>query len=132
MKVSLNVVFATLLVIIVAGFEYWQYQDAQTHRETLNKQLIELHGRIEAVDARLSNTRAQIQRMEESSLSGVIEGANQALISGWSEMLESVERELEAAREKFHSSRKKADPADPQQADPQPSAPSRSNGQGPL
>ena len=131
MKISPNVIFAGILVVIVGGFEFWQFQDAKTQRDALNKQLIELHSRIESVDARLAKTREKIQQLEESSLTGVIEGANRALVSGWSEMLESVERELEAAREKIQAGRDKARPPASQQNDQQNSPPT-DKGQGPL
>lgn len=131
MKISANVIFAAILVIVVGGIEYWQYQDAKTQRDALNKQLIELHARLESMDARLAKHREKMQQLEESSIGGVIEGANRALVNGWSEMLENLERELEAAREKFQANRDKSGQSSSGSGSQQRNAPT-DDGQGPL
>ncbi|MBO6752942.1 MAG: hypothetical protein JJ903_07665, partial [Spongiibacter sp.] len=69
------------------------------------------------------------KRDEESSLGGIIENANKALIQGWSAMVESVERELERAQENIAESRRENARPKSQAAPDKGDSPS---GEGPL
>ena len=126
MKMSSGVIFAGIIVLLFSAFEYWQYRDQQGYRAALSRQLATLEARLEDVSGQLREARKQ---EEESSLGGIIENANKALIQGWSAMVESVERELERAQENIAESRREN--AQPQQkaAPDKGAAPS---GEGPL
>lgn len=99
MKSSLGVVLAAVIVVALLAFEYWQYRDAQAYREALNTQLIHISERVNTLDQRVQLTKAEIDKLQQSSLGGLIETANDALIQGWSAMINSVEKELERAKQ---------------------------------
>lgn len=111
MKLSSGVIFAGIIVLLFAAFEYWQYRDEQRYRAELAQQLSALNARLETVHDSLQKAR---EREEENSLGGIIENANKALIQGWSAMVESVERELERAQKNIAESRRENAP-EPQQ-----------------
>ena len=130
MKLSSGVIFAGIIVLLFAVFEYWQYRDEQRYRAELAQQLSALNARLETVHNSLQKAR---EREEQNSLGGIIENANKALIQGWSAMVESVERELERAQENIAQSRRES-AQKPQQppADDNGAAPAGTSGEGPL
>ncbi|MEX1665779.1 hypothetical protein [Zhongshania arctica] len=126
MKSSLGVLLAAVIFLALAGFEYWQYRDQQAYRQGLNVQLMDLSARLNSIEARIDSAKGEIDKIQQNSLGGLIESANDALIEGWSAMINSVEKELERA--------KKGIAKPPQAAQPNsPSAqPAPNNGAGPL
>jgi hypothetical protein len=99
MKSSLGVVLAAVIVAVLLAFEYWQYRDEQAYREALNTQLIHISERMNSLDQRVQLTKGEIDKLQQGSLGGLIETANDALIQGWSAMINSVEKELARAKE---------------------------------
>lgn len=121
MKSSLGVVVAALIVLALLGFEYWQYKDEQAYRETLNNQLIHLTERVNSIDQRVQIAKSEMEKIQQNSLGGLIETANDALIQGWSAMINSVEKELERAKQGIAAQPQSKQPNDTSSADPVPS-----------
>lgn len=126
MKYSLGVLLAAVIVVTLMGFEYWQYRDQQAYRQGLNTQLIDMSARLNSIEERIDIAKAEIDKIQQNSLGGLIESANDALIEGWSAMINSVEKELERA--------KKGIATPPQTAQPNSSStyPTPNNGAGAL
>lgn len=101
MKTSIGTVLAIVIVLAVAAFEYWQYKDAEAHRTMVNAKLMQLSARVDELDQNLLAAREEMRELESSSLGGIIDNANEALIQGWSAMIDTVERELERAKQSF-------------------------------
>lgn len=118
MKTSFGTVLAIVIVLAVAAFEYWQYKDAEAHRTMVNAKLMQLSSRVEELDQNLLAARREMQELESSSLGGIIDNANEALIQGWSAMVDTVERELERARESIQQ-RQQPGPSDSPSAAPE-------------
>lgn len=120
MKSSLGVVLAAVIVVALLAFEYWQYRDAQAYREALNTQLIHISERVNTLDQRIQLTKAEIDKLQQSSLGGLIETANDALIQGWSAMINSVEKELERAKQGIAAQPQTKQSNGPSSVDPAP------------
>lgn len=118
MKLSSGEILAGCIVLVLLVFEVWQYLDAKAYRETMNAQLVLLSTRVDSVDERVQLARDKLEKLEQSSLGGLIENANDALIQGWSAMIDTVEKELQRAKKGFDKPTGNAgEGADPQ-ADP--------------
>lgn len=127
MKTSVGTVLAVLIVLAVAALEYWQYKDAQAQRAMVNAQLVQLSIRIDELDQKLLATKREMQELESSSLGGIIDNANEALIQGWSVMVETVEQELARARESLQK-RQSSDGGAPPNASPSSTNPPSDDG----
>lgn len=112
MKISTGEFLAGFLVLVLLVFEVWQYFDAKAYRETMNAQLVMLSIRVDEVDERVQQAKQEMEKLEGASIGGLIENANDALIQGWSAMLNSVEKELQRAKKGFE--KQGAPGADPQ------------------
>ncbi|WP_414729390.1 hypothetical protein [Zhongshania aliphaticivorans] len=128
MKLSSGEILAGCIVLVLLVFEVWQYLDAKAYRETMNAQLVLLSTRVDSVDERVQLARDKLEKLEQSSLGGLIENANDALIQGWSAMIDTVEKELQRAKKGFDKPAGNAGGGTDPQADP--SLPP--NGNGPL
>lgn len=113
MKSSLGVLLAAVIVVALLVFEYWQYRDEQAYRETLNTQLIHLSERVSSIDQRVQLAKSEMDKIQQNSLGGLIETANDALIQGWSAMINSVEKELERAKQGIAAQPNGSSSADP-------------------
>ncbi|MBB5188428.1 F0F1-type ATP synthase membrane subunit b/b' [Zhongshania antarctica] len=130
MKLSSGEILAGCIVLVLLVFEVWQYLDAKAYRETMNAQLVLLSTRVDSVDERVQQARDKLEELEQSSLGGLIENANDALIQGWSAMIDTVEKELHRAKKGFDKPAGNAGAGtDPQTDQSSMSAP---NGNGPL
>jgi hypothetical protein len=98
MKSSLGVLLAAVIVVTLVGFEYGQYRDQQAYRQGLDGQLIDFSARLNSIEERIDIAKDEIDEIQQSSLGGLIDSANDALIEGWSAMIDSVEKELERVK----------------------------------
>ena len=128
MKLSSGEMLAGCIVLVLLVFEVWQYLDAKAYRETMNAQLVLLSTRVDSVDERVQLARDKLEKLEQSSLGGLIENANDALIQGWSAMIDTVEKELQRAKKGFDKPAGNAGGGADPQADPSLTP----NGNGPL
>lgn len=126
MKSSLGVLLAAVIFLALAGFECWQYRDQQAYRQGLNVQLMDLSARLNSIEARIDSAKGEIDKIQQNSLGGLIESANDALIEGWSAMINSVEKELERAKKGIAKPPEAAKPNSPS------AHPAANNGAGPL
>ncbi|WP_373077948.1 hypothetical protein [Zhongshania sp.] len=128
MKLSSGEVLAGVIVFVLVVFEVWQYLDAKAYRETMNAQLVILSSRVDGVDERVQQAREKLETLEQSSLGGLIENANDALIQGWSAMIDTVEKELQRAKKGFDNQGNSAGTSGNSQSTPTPGP----SGAGPL
>ncbi|WP_269619163.1 hypothetical protein [Zhongshania sp. BJYM1] len=128
MRTSMSVFMAAIIVVVLLGLEYWQYRDAQAYRKTVDAQLILLSERVNGIDERVRIAKNELDEIQQNSLGGLIESANDALIEGWSAMINSVEKELERAKRGID---KKIPSAAPDNSSPS-ADPAPINGQGSL
>lgn len=113
MKSSIGMLLAVIVVIALFAFEYWQYKDEKAYRRALNTQLLHLTERINVIDERIQVAKNEMDTLQEKSIGGLIDSANDALIQGWSAMISSVVKELERAKEGLSAQNKAPLPSDP-------------------
>ncbi|AKH69887.1 hypothetical protein IMCC21906_02224 [Spongiibacter sp. IMCC21906] len=94
-----GVFLVVLLLVAILAVDYLQFQHSQTSRAALHSEISHLNERINGLEGQLSTVKAELNKMENSSLGGVINNANEALIEGWSAMIDAVERQLDQAKE---------------------------------
>ena len=127
MKSPLSLVIAAGLIIALLAFEFWQFRDQQRYRVATQARIDALTDEVSALEKSLDEANAKLDAVESASLSGIIDNANEALLDGWSAMVETVEKELQRARETF---------AKPEPRDAAPSRPAPQSvpgeGEGPL
>lgn len=95
----IGVFLVVVVLLAVLAVDYMQYQHGQASRETLHTEISSLNKRISNLEGQLAKTDAELKKMETSSLGGIIDNANEALIEGWSAMIDAVERQLDQAKE---------------------------------
>jgi hypothetical protein len=137
MKSSAGIIFAFVLLLVLGAFEIWQYREQQIYRESMQHQLVELSARLEGIELTVNQAKEQMRELEGASIGGLIDNANDALIEGWSAMMDAVGRELDSARKTFEQKRQAlggADkPAPEEQATPnQSEQKTEQAGEGPL
>jgi hypothetical protein len=101
MKLSAGSIVAVFVVVVFLVFEFWQYRDAQAYRNVMNGQLLTLTVRVDSLNSKLEEAVLEMQKVEQSSIGGLISNANDALIQGWSAMINTVEKELQRAKNDF-------------------------------
>lgn len=106
MKSTLLTGLVFVLLLALAGFQYYQFQQQQVVQANLQNELVALHSRLERLEMNMAQARSTMEQLEENSLGGVIEDANDVLIEGWSAMMNAVGKELEAARRSFEEKRR--------------------------
>jgi hypothetical protein len=67
----------------------------------MNGQLLTLTVRVDSLNSKLEEAVLEMQKVEQSSIGGLISNANDALIQGWSAMINTVEKELQRAKNDF-------------------------------
>lgn len=112
MKSTLFTGLVFVLLLALAGFQYYQYQQQQAVQANLQNELVTLHSRLERLEMNMAKARSDMEQLEENSLGGLIEDANDALIEGWSAMMNAVGKELETARRSFEEKRREMEQED--------------------
>ncbi len=106
MKSTLFSGLLLFLLVVLAGFVVWERQLQAERDRAFQVQLNELNTQIERLEMNMAKARSDMERLEESSIGGLIDDANDALIEGWSAMMNAVGRELESARQTFEQKRR--------------------------
>ncbi|MFT5887831.1 MAG: hypothetical protein ACI9BO_000644 [Zhongshania sp.] len=131
MKLSAGSIVAVVVVVVFLVFEFWQYRDAQAYRNAMSGQLLTLTVRVDSLNSKLEEAVLEMQKVEKSSIGGLIGNANDALIQGWSAMINTVEKELQRAKNDFDKKAQAPSVANPGQLQSKPVSPEQS-GAGPL
>ncbi|MBD2859161.1 hypothetical protein IB286_09085 [Spongiibacter sp. KMU-158] len=116
MKSSLTSALLVLIIIALGAYAFWDHRMQTERNAALQNELIAVNSRLERLEMNMAKTRADMDELGESSLGGMIEDANDALIEGWSAMMNAVGRELETARQTFEKKRQEME-AQKQQED---------------
>lgn len=88
-----------VVVVIQACFLYDFYQKHQG----LLADNTALESKVLATEKELNVAAARIEAMEKASLEGVLKESNKAIVSGWETLLDTVQGELNKAREAIPS-----------------------------
>lgn len=107
---NINTALLALLLIAVVGYGVWQHQTTQAYRQQSSASLVQLSLRLDSIEAQMAAAKDELQKIDENSVSGIIDNANEVLINGWSAMMRAVESELEKAKEAFDKEANKPAP----------------------
>ncbi|MGJ8687399.1 MAG: hypothetical protein ACSHWQ_07960 [Spongiibacteraceae bacterium] len=107
---NINSALLTLLLIAVVGYGVWQHQITQAYRQQSSASLVQLSLRLDSIEAQMAAAKDELQKIDDNSVSGIIDNANEVLINGWSAMMRVVENELEKARDAFEKESNKSAP----------------------
>jgi hypothetical protein len=131
MKLSAGNIVAVFVVVVFLVFEFWQYRDAQAYRNVMNGQLLTLTVRVDSLNSQLEEAKLELQKVKQSSIGGLIDNANDALMQGWSAMINTVEKELQRAQNDFDKKAQAPSAVNPGHPQSKPVSPEQS-GAGPL
>lgn len=91
--------WAAKILLVVALVEAWYIYDLHNKNEALIADNVNLETQLAQSEQALATVRSEIEELEKRSLEGVLKETNKAVISGWEKLLNTVEKELEKARD---------------------------------
>ena len=84
-----------VLLVIAGWFLYQQHQEKQA-LQVLNQQL---QTELAIVRQSLAESQKKAEELEEKSIEGMLRETNKVVVSGWETLLDTVEQELNKARD---------------------------------
>lgn len=99
--VSRYLVIAVLLVVVV--FQLYLYQESLKREQFLQHQISNLQQQVVDIDRELSALKVLVVKLDEGSLDNMVDEANEAFISGWEALMDTVDKELQKARESLRA-----------------------------
>ena len=96
------------LFIVFIVIEGWFIYDFYTKNQLLITENLVLESELLQSQQNLAKAEEKIQILEKSSVKGMLEETNKAIMSSWESILDTVKRELEQARDTLSSTEKVA------------------------
>ena len=87
-----------VLLLAIALVSSWQFYEAQQREQQLQARVTELETNLQAMEERLKSLEGQVVKLRESSVEGLVNEANSAILEGWESLVNTVESELKKAR----------------------------------
>ncbi len=118
--------FSLLLAVVLAGSAFANYQlwtALQLERQAHQQQRVSIdlmQEQLSLVNAELLRVNEQLVSLDENSLDGMVQQANDALLDGWESLMDRVDGELKKARKALQNK-----PAESMQPEPKPSHPDK-------
>ncbi len=88
-----------VLILIIALAAAWQFYDMQQREQAMRLRLQALESSVNEMQQRLGTLEGQVTQLRESSVEGLVNEANTAILEGWESLVDTVENELKKARE---------------------------------
>ncbi|MEJ2442545.1 MAG: hypothetical protein P8Y42_03665 [Exilibacterium sp.] len=105
-----------ILLVAVVGVS-WQWYQAGIRERQLQKQLLEMQGQVAQLQEQVGQLQTELNSLNKTSFKGLVRDANDAILSGWESLLDTVENEVKKAREALDQEQ---NPGSPQPGEPQP------------
>lgn len=102
------------LIIALAAVAGWQVYEMRYSLNIANRQVEDLTGQLASMQSELDKLSQDVARLDKGSVQGIVREANDAILSGWESLVNTVESELKRAREDME---KQTAPANPQVPD---------------
>lgn len=102
-------VLMCLVIAGVVGLQYYQLRSNQAFQRDMVQELSSLKAELELTrkdNARLEDELAELRKHDVSAM---VEGAGEALITGWNSMLDALETELRKAEKSLRERAAKPD-----------------------
>ena len=101
----MNIRVSSIIVVAVfvgfLGLSYLQMEKNRQSGAQFSLELSELDMRVKELESNLNRAQERIRELEKTSIKGVVEDANDAIIQGFGAMIGVMESELKRAREKL-------------------------------
>ena len=93
-----RIIVLLLLLVLLAGVGYLYY-DGQRQLQYYQQETMALQLQLDALREEVKNLDKKVKTLDESSVQGIVREANSAIIDGWQSLVNTVEGELNRARE---------------------------------
>jgi hypothetical protein len=87
------------ILFVVAIVQAWFLYDFYNKNQKLISENIELETQLLTSQEALAEAQARAEQLEKQSLEGVLKQTNKAVVSGWEKLMNTVEEELQKARD---------------------------------
>ncbi|MCB1614912.1 MAG: hypothetical protein KDI30_02755 [Pseudomonadales bacterium] len=96
------VIIVSLVVVlgVMGGYGYKLYESHHAYKSTLEGEIRELKTQVRDLQALVKFQDERIAALEKTSINKLVDDANNMFIEGWESMLNTLETELDKAREK--------------------------------
>lgn len=103
-------VLMCLVMAAVVGLQYYQLRSNQAFQRDMAQELASLRAELEITrkdNARLEN---ELEELRNNDVATMVEGAGEALVTGWNSMLNALEAELRKAEKSLRERSAKPEP----------------------
>lgn len=85
-----------VVAVIVSG---WMHYDTQQKLLASQQQIQQLNTQMVQMSEQMALVHQELRRVNTDSIDGIVKDANDALLSGWESLVDTVEKELKRARD---------------------------------
>jgi cell division protein FtsL len=107
-----------MLIVALAAVAGWQVYEMRYDLNVANRQVADLTGQLRDMQGQIDTLRKDVTRLDDGSVQGIVREANDAILTGWETLVNTVESELRKAREDMEKSNEQA-PSPSQEPDHQ-------------
>ena len=86
-----------LVMAVVVGLQYYQLRSNQAFQRDMATELAAMKAELELTRKDNLRLEQEVERLRENDVGALVEGASEALVSGWNSMLSALETELRKA-----------------------------------
>lgn len=90
-----------LLLLVLVGFLGWRWYLAEQENLRLQAELNQMNQHAVNLEKDIVALQEQIQDLEDKTVSGAVEDANEAIIQGWEAFINRVQEELGEVQEEL-------------------------------
>jgi len=110
-------IIPVLILFLISGWFHYQTQLQMLELQQAN---LAMHKQMVGVGEQLAGVTAELAKLEASSIDGIVRDANDALLSGWESLVNTVGEELKKARKPIPQQPSQKSPAAPHSQAPPP------------
>ncbi|BFM16066.1 hypothetical protein R50073_22490 [Maricurvus nonylphenolicus] len=119
-----------MLIVALAAVAGWQVFEMRNDLNVANRQVADLSGQLQDLQGQIDNIRKDVARLDKGSVQGIVREANDAILTGWETLVNTVESELRKAREDMEKNNGQTPPQAPNNPSPNTSEPALESNDG--
>lgn len=94
----------------VVGLQYYQLRSNQTFQRDMVQELSSLKAELELTRQNSARLEEELAELRSNDVGAMVEGASEALVTGWNSMLDALETELRKAEKSLRERSAKPEP----------------------
>ncbi len=106
-------VLMCLVLAAVVGLQFYQLRSNQAFQRDMAQELSLLKAELELSRKDNARLESELAELRESDVATMVEGAGEALVTGWNSMLSALETELRKAEKRMRERSQKLEPEKP-------------------